>query len=156
MVELLRPEQPGIGLADNGRGRSGGFFRHARRVKLIGFSNAIHEYLIEVLAKRPRSGFTLCTQTKLDGNTSPRRHVQLIPSGGFGAGVARVDGFLPPVDDTLAEGILDVGSGVRALKKLVHIAFVFSEEKRRWLSIGAQAREQVELSECFVRGHDRR
>ena len=146
MVKLLRPQQPGVGLAHDiarlgpERGRVLGF------KKRRGLRDAPGENGVEICEGRgrPRAGRR---EAEPEHDLAAGGNLERVVRRGFRPVAVRVHGVRAPVDDGVVETVFHVGREVRRAEDARVVRFVFREKPRR-VGVGGEA----EFAERFVRG----
>ncbi len=141
MVELLRPEEAGVGLprdpARLGVGRS-----RQRRVELVRLALPHGQDLLERVAERSLDRGLVGPEPEPDDPRLARAEVEGEMRAALGALERRVDRLGAPVDDALADRVLDERRKVRGAVKQRRVGLVLREKER-----GRAALEGLDVQE---------
>ena len=156
MVELLRPDQAGVGLARHpallGVETSG----LARGVEGVGLGAADGEHLGEVRA-RP-GGRRVVDDVRRAGPQAQQQHhlasrgqLEPVQPRRLGAGARHVDRLAAAVHDVVVEGVLDPGRGVLGAEQPGRVGLVLGEQQLG-RPLGTIAEDQLVVAQVLLPG----
>ena len=109
VVELLRPEQPGIGLPADAAVVVRCAGRDCGSIELVRLADAVGKHAVEVRGRTARVGASSSAKSRSSTvAASCRGDVQHVVRRGFRADCRRIDRVRPPVDDVIVKGVFDV------------------------------------------------
>ncbi len=156
MVELLVPQQPGIGLARDGPRLWLQALGNDLPIEGVRFRDALLEDLIEAGIEGITDALGFRIESKLDLRLSVAADLQAVVRGRLCAPALVTDCRLVTLDHVLVEGVLHIGRVVRHVEEPQRVRLILCEQHWRLVARRVRPDGEQEPAERLMLGPQRR
>ncbi len=129
VVELLRPEEPGVALPRDAALLPGQVPREEGGIVVVRLPDPIREHPVEPVSERFHRRLVLRGQAKAEGDSGARGDLQPVQRARLRPRFLRVHRIASALDDVLVEGVLDVRRTVGRVEQPRRVRLVLREQE---------------------------